>query len=101
MVVYDRDITFFLRQNVCIRLHFETHSEEGQNFSASIVDNVLVINFVNFNNPIGTELINAIEIGTLDGRRLFCHFRVLGMNESSNRVVFYTWLLGDNVNNGK
>ena len=96
----NRDIVFTLTDNVRVRLHFESQDGEGQHFSAAVENNVLVITFVNFNNPLGTELTDAVEIGTLNGRRLFCHFRVLGMNENGNRVIFYTWLLGDNVNNG-
>lgn len=98
----NRDIMFTLQEGVRVRLHFETIESENQRFSASVDEGgVLVITFINFNNPLGTELTDAIEIGKLDGKKLFCHFRVLGMNSSTNRVVFYSWLLGDCVNNGE
>lgn len=96
----NRDVLFTIKGDVQVHVHFENDEGHEQSFNSSINGNTLTINFINFNNPLGTEITNPLEIGTVDGRRLFCHFRVTGMNTIGNRVIFYSWLLGNNVNNG-
>lgn len=97
----DRDVVFTIDGDVRITLHFVTDSNQPQGVHSTFSGNNLKINFVNFNNTLGTELTNPIKIGTINGRDLYCHFRVMCMIDSGNRVIFYSWLLGNNVSNGE
>lgn len=96
-----RDVIFTIDQDVRITLHFETDKNMPQGINSTFKGNNLTINFVNFNNTLGTELTNPIKIGSINGRDLYCHFRVMCMTDSWNRVIFYSWLLGNNISNGE
>ena len=54
-----------------------------------IKDDVLKIRLINFNNPLGTENISPIKVGTLDGKQLFFQFRVYAMdgNGQNNKLL--------------
>ena len=95
-----KDILFVVAENIRVRLIFTTTENKSQSMFSNLLNGELSITFQNFNNPLGTEFTDAIEIGTYKGRRLLLHVRVLGMDATSNRVVLYTWFLGDNISNG-
>lgn len=95
-----QDIVFTLNENMKARLRFLSSESEKQSVNASIENKELIIKLTNFNNPLGTELASPIEVGTFNDKKLFLHLRIQGMTKSKNRVVFYTWLLNDNINNG-
>ena len=95
-----KDVLFFVENNMRVRLVFTTLEGKKQSMSSNLSDGELSITFQNFNNPLGTEFTDAIEIGTYQGRKLLWHIRVLGMKSTSNRVILYTWFLGDNISNG-
>lgn len=94
------DVLFEIAENLKIRLRFVSEDGGAQLIQAVVEDGVLVLTLLNFNNPLGTEFTNAIEIGTYKGRSLFLHVRVYAMNESENRVINHTWYLDGVVNNG-
>lgn len=98
--VAGNDIIFDVADRVKVRLSFTTTDDKKQSMSSNLQDGELTITLQNFNNPLGTEFTDAVEIGKLNGRKLFLHIRVLGMESTSNRVVLYTWYLGDNISNG-
>lgn len=99
--VDNSDILFRIVEGISIRLQFVRSGDSNQSMNATINDNnELQITLTNFNNPLGTELTNPISIGTLHGRRLLLHIKVIGMENSNNRTLFYTWLLGEAINNG-
>ena len=94
------DVLFVVADNVKVRLQFTLTEDKRQSMSSNLSNGELAITLQNFNNPLGTEFTNAIEIGTYQGRRLLLHVRILGMESTSNRVIIYTWFLGDNISNG-
>ncbi|MFT5760920.1 MAG: hypothetical protein ACI8WA_000021 [Polaribacter sp.] len=55
------------------------------------------LNFVNFNNSLGTGNVNPIRVGWLEGRNLFFNYRVFGINNDKGVIFEYTWLLGKKV----
>lgn len=60
----------FSLANLIIKYQFKSDSD-GSRFGAELVDDELVISLYNFNNSLGQGKLEPIEIGTLDGRRLF------------------------------
>lgn len=95
------DVLFTVTENIKVRVHFISNDAENQSMSASINESSeLQINLVNFNNPLGTEFTNPIEVGTVSGQRLLLHLKVLGMSSGSNKTVIYTWLKGGAIING-
>lgn len=95
------DALFVITDAIKVRIHFLSDDSNSQTMNASINDSrELQINLSNFNNPLGTEFTNPFEVGTLSGRRLLLHVKVLGMSSSNNRTIIYTWLLGGAINNG-
>ena len=98
--VAGEDVLFNVADNIKVRFLFTSTEDKKQSMVSNLSDGELSITFQNFNNPLGTEFTDAIEIGTYQGRKLLLHIRVLGMESTSNRVILYTWLLGDNISNG-
>lgn len=90
----DRDILFEIK-NLKVRIKFENNPEDT-NYAANINliegNTCLQITLVNFNNPMGTGLTNPVEIGMINGSRLFFQFVVYRLGESDTRMVSYTWL---------
>ena len=95
-----KDVLFIVAENIKVRLQFTITEEKRQSMSSNLSNGELTITLQNFNNPLGTEFTDAIEIGKYQGRKLLLHVRILGMESTSNRVVIYTWFLGDNLSNG-
>ena len=99
--VENSDALFRIVEGISIRVHFIRSNDSNQSMNTSINEHgELQFNLTNFNNPLGTEFTNPIPIGTLNGRRLLLHLKVLGMENSNNRTLIYTWLLGEAINNG-
>ena len=98
--VSGQDILFDLADNIRIRFAFTMTEDRKQSTTYDLQNGEMIITFQNFNNPLGTEFTDAVEIGTYKGRKLLLHVRILGMKNTSNRVVIYTWYLGDNISNG-
>jgi hypothetical protein len=55
------------------------------------------IKFINFNNTLGTGNINPLNLGWLEGRRIFLNYRVFPINDEKGYIFEYTWLLGKKV----
>ena len=84
-----------------VRVVFKEAEDDKQSMEFHVIsNNELQISLQNFNNPLGTEFTNAIKIGTYNGKSLLLHLKVLGMHNSKNRTIIYTWLL-DEVENGR
>lgn len=100
--IHGQDILLTLKENIRIRVQFLSTEDRKQSMNMSVNEDSteLIVRLSNFNNPLGTEFTNAIEIGNIDSRKLLIHLRVIGMNEGNNRVLFYTFLLGEMINNG-
>lgn len=99
--VENSDVLFRIVEGISIRVHFSRSNDSNQSMNISINEQgELLFTLTNFNNPLGTEFTNPIKIGTLNGRQLLFHLKVLGMENSNNRTLVYTWLLGEAINNG-
>ena len=95
------DVLFTISDAVKIRLVFRTTEDGKKTMSTSLnSNNELEFILNNFDNPLGTEFTEALEIGTFKSRNLYFHARVLGMDNTSNKVIIYTFYLGGAINNG-
>ena len=90
-----------LNPNIKVRLVFSENKDESIIVRSNLVDGVLEYTLTNFNNPLGTEFTSPAEIGTFMGRKLFFHIKVLGNSNADNKTVFYTWLLGGAITDGR
>lgn len=93
------DVCFEVAERIKVRLKFESEDDSSQRLRAEVENNELIFTLINFNNSLGTEFTEPLEIGTYQGRTLYLHLRVYAIN-SSNRVINHTWYLDDVVNNG-
>ena len=90
----NKDILFEIK-NLQVRLKFETDSQNSSyNANLSLIDNdsCLLVTLVNFNNSLGTGLTNPVEIGIINGSRLYLQFVVYRLGDSDTRLFSYTWL---------
>lgn len=95
------DVLFSISDKVKVRLVFRTTEDKKKTMGSSVnASNELEFVLSNFDNPMGTEFTEAFEIGTYKSRTLYFHARVLGMENTSNKVVIYTFYLGETINNG-
>lgn len=53
----------------------------------------MLLTLINFNNSLGTGLTKPVEIGTINGARLFLQFIVYRLGESDSRMISYTWMI--------
>ena len=90
----NKDILFEIK-NLKVRIKFVSDPENA-NYDAkiSLIENntCLLLTLVNFNNSLGTGLTNPVEIGTINGSRLYLQFVVYRLGESDTRMFSYTWL---------
>ena len=94
-------ILLTLDPNIRVRILFASSKEEANMVHSEIVDGVLEYTLTNFNNPLGTEFTQPAVIGTFMGRKLLFHIKILGNSNADNKTLFYTWLLGGTVTDGK
>jgi len=99
--VNGHDVLFSLSKTVNVRLVFASGERKDVEMKSLINDNgELEFRLTNFDNPLGTEFTEAFEIGTFQGRKLHFHVRVTGMRSTTNKVIFFTFYLGDAISNG-
>ena len=60
----------------------------------------LKITLINTASSLGTGNAEVLEIGHINGRRLYLNYRIYAINGISN-TIHYTFYLGKEVNNGK
>jgi len=51
---------------------------------------------INFNNPLGTSAKEPLEVGVYDDRVLYFKYFIFG-TKGGSKLVHYTWLLGESV----
>lgn len=55
----------------------------------------LSLTLYNFNNSIGSGTTSPVEIGTLQGRRLWLSFMVYAISPESSKTVHYSFMVGE------
>lgn len=102
ITIQNKPIEFFF-PNFSVRVEFEDTEDKKDiqmNFSLEENNKVLVARLKNFNNYLGTENNEPVNVGRLNNRELLFQFRVYGMESADNKVFHYTWLLGKVVQDG-
>jgi len=57
----------------------------------------LILDIYNFNSSLGVGVKSPLRIGTLMNRELYLSFRVYTLDQSDSKLVHYTFMLGDAV----
>lgn len=91
----DEPVTFSLSKNFIIVfkfIHESGHKEKRRN--AEVVGNKLVFTFLNYEEQLGVSNSETIELGTLNGSRVFMNyaFYLIGDPAKHARVIHYTFL---------
>ncbi|TAE17191.1 MAG: hypothetical protein EAZ95_06815 [Bacteroidetes bacterium] len=73
-------------------------NEHSMNVS-KVGTNTLLLSFTNYNH-IGVGNQQPIRLGTVQNRELLLLYRVYSLNKGG-KTVHYTWLLGEEVKNGR
>ncbi len=57
---------------------------------SSVEKHTLSIDFINYNNPLGTGSTLPLSIGSIDNCSIYLHFRVYALSSESDKTLFYT-----------
>jgi len=82
-----------------VRFVFRTDEENpGQRTEPKIEnDRQLSLAFVNFTNVLGTGNVGPLPLGQVEGRRLYLYYRIYSLSKEPEKLVHYTWYLGERV----
>lgn len=97
-VTKDKNLLLVLGSILKMEFKFESDKENNEfSINRHIGKNKrLIWTLTNFNNALGTGIINPIELGSLSKRKVFVGFFVWSpVPKSGNRIVNYTIYLGD------
>ncbi|PUA27406.1 MAG: hypothetical protein B0W54_12555 [Cellvibrio sp. 79] len=90
----ESELKFYIG-GLTIKYRFNSDNE-GERFEAEIINNELIIKLFNFSNPLGQGRIDPVELGIINGRKLFATFWVDTPDLMSNHRQFsYTFLLAE------
>lgn len=81
------------------RFLFEDTGLSGEpdvSFNFCGVDRLDIV-FQNFINVLGAGPVDALELGEINGRKLYLACRIYSINDNRDKIVYYTWYLGEYV----
>lgn len=87
----DSEVKFDL-SGLIIKFRFASDSGTTR-LDASVINSELIITLYNFSNSLGEGKIEPIEVGTLNGKRLFSTFFVTTPQNNNLRQFNYTFML--------
>ena len=89
-------ITFQI-EDLTYEFHFSTN-KETPDYKIDIKQNTgksVVLEFINFNNSLGSGNKKPIKLGDINGQQLFLNFRIYPLTEDAGKMFTYTWFLGE------
>ncbi len=76
-----------------LQIIFEFKDEEGKEdlrIEANAIDpKTLKVTLINFKNPLGSGSTKPVAIGSLDGRRLYVHYRVYSLSDTADKILHF------------
>jgi hypothetical protein len=80
-----------------LRIVFSFVSDGGQPKlgPSSATGSTLNLTLYNFDNSIGSGTTSPLEIGNLQGRRLWLSFMIYALTPDSSKTVHYTFMVGE------
>lgn len=90
----NKDITFEIK-TLKVRIRFEKNEQTKEHdIKKTLVDydTCLQLTLVNFDNSLGTGLTVPIEIGFMNGSKLYLQFIVYSLSDKGTKMFSYTWL---------
>lgn len=89
----NKDIEFKISTLFIKVKFFKDDENTGQSVTPSLLEgNCLQLTLTNFENSLGTGLTEPIEIGTINGKKLFFQFIVHSLADGETKMFSYTWL---------
>lgn len=76
---------------------FESDGSQPRLGPSSATGSTLNLTLFNFNNSIGSGTTSPLEIGSLQGKRLWLSFMVYALTPDSSKTVHYTFMVGDPI----
>lgn len=74
-------------------LRFESTNDGKQNLTSDVNDNKITLSCINFNNILGTGTRQPIELAQFQGKRVYMHFWVYALGDTSLRRIAYTFYM--------
>lgn len=87
------------RVPLMVRFFFENTSPVGKpfvNINFSGTDRLDIV-FHNFNDMLGDGPLDAWELGDINHRKLYLACRISSINDNRDKIVYYTWYLGERL----
>jgi len=85
-------IEFKLGANVEANIKFISDKDViGSNVKAELTQiGIILLNFINFDDPLGISNGTPIPLGTLKGRRIYFEYVVYGLGQDKKKLLNYT-----------
>jgi hypothetical protein len=94
-------VTFQLANDLKIRMSFRNDGSGQQRLDYNVISpHELELVLTNFNNSLGSGNAQPLPLARLDNRQVYLNFAVYAFDESSNKIVHYTWYSREEVANG-
>lgn len=71
-------------------LKFESTSGEKHELKNNVTGDTITLTCVNFDNPLGTGTTEAIELATVQQKKVYLHFLVNTLGNGTEKSVTYT-----------
>lgn len=90
----NEEIKFFI-EDLIFEIVFKTNKEQPEQKLSQHQpnDKSLTIEFVNFNNSLGSGNRVPIQVGTIGEKILYLNFRVYSLADDAGKLLHYSWLL--------
>lgn len=75
-----------IEPDIIIQIAFVEDKNEKNFISFSIENECLKVKLQNFNNPLGSSTRTPIEIGDINGKKLFMHFIVHAIGNENEKI---------------
>ncbi|OUL58799.1 DUF6864 domain-containing function [Pseudoalteromonas ulvae] len=95
-------------QNEHITIHLKFVDEEGKNSDSDrrkefdvLGDQEARFTFYNYKTGLGAFVLQPMDLGSIGNRKLYFQYKIDDLHNSPSKLVFYTFHLGSEVNNGE
>jgi hypothetical protein len=97
-IAFDRIFTIHIKDKVQVEFIFVENKEQSEDsIEANVVNDKLTLTLINYSNPLGMGVLEPMEIGILENKKLFLSFFIWHPNkEKGNRIINYVLYTEEN-----